>query len=422
MKLKKGVKNIVYFIAMIVVATILILVMSFINEIKNNNSSYEEEQELTETTSGFNDTFIKKINDNNINNNYMFSPYSIELVLAMLRDGASDETYKELEKLVPERNIKLFSSKKRINVANGLFIKEGFEVEDSFKNIIVNRYNSLMVYDKFKTPAVINNWVKNATFGMIPKAIDTVSEDFVMAISNAVAIDVSWQKPFICANTKIEKFNAENNKTVNVAMMHNSYKDSAAYYKGDDATFVSIPYATYDKEGNISDSGVSLEFVGILPDGNVNDFINSYDFNNLSKDLRNMEKSSDKLVINVSLPRFKYNSDFDNLTSILKELGLKNTLGSSPNFSKMSDEKIFISEFIHKSFIDLNEAGTKAAAVTLVTFDKNAIETTKPKEVDVTFDKPFIYLIKDKNSKEILFFGVIYEPDEYKTITCEKED
>ena len=73
-----------------------------------------------------------------------------------------------------------------------------------------------------------------------------------------------------------------------------------------------------------------------------------------------------------------------------------------------------ISNVAQKTFIELSESGTKAAAVTLVIFDANAIAPTEPEVVDVTFDKPFIYIIKDKNSDELLFFGVVYSPTEYK--------
>lgn len=423
MKLKKNVKNTLYSIVMIIVIVFVIVVMSFVYEMINKNASLVTDASDVNVIEGFNNTIIQEFNKNSDNKNYMFSPYSLEVVLSMLRDGSSGDTYKELSNLVPERNIKHIFSKERINVANGLFIKEGIEVKDSYKDIIVNRYNSVMIYDKFKSPVVINNWVKNETFGMIPKALDEVSQDFVMAIGNAVAIDVEWSSPFICNNTKIDVFKTIDNKKINVAMMHNSYEKEVSYYEDEDATYVSIPYVTYDDNGKYLENGVSLEFIGILPNDNVNDYISSFNFNNINKILHKMNNANKNLRVNVDLPRFKFDNDFSNVSDMLKKMGLKDTFSSTPNFSRITDESIFISQFIHKTFIDLNEVGTKAAAVTLVTFDANSVETTKPKEVDIKFDKPFIYLIKDKDSKEILFFGVVYSPDEYtKTdVLCEEE-
>ena len=422
MKLKKNVKNALYSIIMIIIIVVVIVIMSFVYEKINKNASQSDVSDVN-VIEGFNNTIIQEFNKNSNNKNYMFSPYSLEVVLAMLRDGASGETYRELSDVVPERNIKSFSSKERINVANGLFIKEGYVVKDDYKDVIVNRYNSVMIYDKFKNPDVINNWVKKETFGMIPKALEEVSEDFVMAIGNALAIDVKWSTPFKCNNTKIDTFKTIDNKKINVAMMHNSYEKGASYYEDEEATYVSIPYATYDEEGKSGEDGISLEFIGILPNEDVNGYITSFNFNNINKVLHKMEAAGKNLRINVELPRFKFDNDFSNISNILKRMGLKDIFSSTPNFSRITDESIFISQFIHKTFIDLNEVGTKAAAVTLVTFDDNAIETEKSKEVNIKFDKPFVYLIKDKDSKEILFFGVVYSPDEYtkNDILCEKE-
>lgn len=416
-KRKINVTDIVLYSILILIIILLIIYIC----INNKNKYVETEKPTIIDSKGFNNTIIQEFNKNSENKNYMISPYSLEVVLAMLRDGAEGGTYQELVNLIGTRSIESFYAKERINIANGLFIKQGFNVKDEYKNIVSKNYNSDVIYDRFENPSVINNWVKEKTFGMIPKAMDEVSKDFVMAIGNAVAIDVKWKSAFKCVNTKVKKFNTLDNDTVNVAMMHNSYKNGTAYYEDDNATYVSIPYLTYDEDGNIANKGVSLEFIGILPDENVNEFISTYNFNDLGNILSKMEVANEELTVNVDLPRFKFNNDFNNLSDMLKDLGLKETLGSNPKFTKITNESVFISNFIHKTFIDLNEAGTKAAAVTLATFDKNSIVTTKPKEVNISFDKPFVYLIKDKNSNEILFFGVIYEPDEYNSITCEEE-
>ena len=416
-KRKINVTDIVLYSILILIIILLIIYIC----INNKNKYVETEKPTIIDSKGFNNTIIHEFNKNSENKNYMISPYSLEVVLAMLRDGAEGGTYQELVNLIGTRSIESFYAKERINIANGLFIKQGFNVNDEYKNIVSKNYNSEVIYDRFENPNVINNWVKEKTFGMIPKAMDEVSKDFVMAIGNAVAIDVKWKSAFKCVNTKVKKFNTLDNDTVNVAMMHNSYENGTAYYEDDNATYVSIPYLTYDEDGNIANKGVSLEFIGILPDENVNEFISTYNFNDLGNILSKMEVANEELTVNVDLPRFKFNNDFNNLSDMLKDLGLKETLGSNPKFTKITNESVFISNFIHKTFIDLNEAGTKAAAVTLATFDKNSIVTTKPKEVNISFDKPFVYLIKDKNSNEILFFGVIYEPDEYNSITCEEE-
>lgn len=346
--------------------------------------------------------------------NYMISPYSLEFVLAMIRDGASGRTYEELNNLVPERDIKTFNVKERINIANALFIKNKVVVKDDFKKLMSKKYKSQILYDEFVTPDVINDWANEETYGMIPKVLDQINPEFIFGLGNATAIDVEWQSKFKCYNTKLEKFNKYDGSKIDVAMMRQYYESGASYYKDQNATYVSLPYRAYNELGEYDgEEGTQLEFIGILPE-DVDYYINSFDYNEFISNLGEFRKADDSFHINLSLPKFKYEYDVEGLTSVLTNLGLKETLSSKPNFEKIADYDMSISNFVQKTFIELSESGTKAAAVTVVTFETNAIAPTKPEVVDVTFDKPFIYIIKDKNSDELLFFGVVYSPTEYK--------
>lgn len=346
--------------------------------------------------------------------NYMISPYSLEFVLAMIRDGASGRTYEELNNLVPERDIKTFNVKERINIANALFIKNKVVVKDDFKKLMSKKYKSQILYDEFVTPDVINDWANEETYGMIPKVLDQINPEFIFGLGNATAIDVEWQSKFKCYNTKLEKFNKYDGSKIDVAMMRQYYESGASYYKDQNATYVSLPYRAYNELGEYDgEEGTQLEFIGILPE-DVDYYINSFDYNEFISNLGEFRKADDSFHINLSLPKFKYEYDVEGLTSVLTNLGLKETLSSKPNFEKIADYDMSISNFVQKTFIELSESGTKAAAVTVVTFETNAIVPTKPEVVDVTFDKPFIYIIKDKNSDELLFFGVVYSPTEYK--------
>lgn len=346
--------------------------------------------------------------------NYMISPYSLEFVLAMIRDGASGRTYEELNNLVPERDIKTFNVKERINIANALFIKNKVVVKDDFKKLMSKKYKSQILYDEFVTPDVINDWANEETYGMIPKVLDQINPEFIFGLGNATAIDVEWQSKFKCYNTKLEKFNKYDGSKIDVAMMRQYYEGGASYYKDQNAIYVILPYRAYNELGEYDgEEGTQLEFIGILPE-DVNYYINSFDYNEFISNLGEFREADDSFHINLSLPKFKYEYDVEGLTSVLTNLGLKETFSSKPNFEKIADYDMSISNFVQKTFIELSESGTKAAAVTVVTSETNAIAPTKPEVVDVTFDKPFIYIIKDKDSDELLFFGVVYSPTEYK--------
>ncbi|MBQ8535055.1 MAG: hypothetical protein IJ463_05145 [Bacilli bacterium] len=346
--------------------------------------------------------------------NYMISPYSLEFVLSMIRDGASGTTYEELSNLVPERDIKTFTAKERINIANALFIKNNVVVKDDFKKLMSDKYKSQILYDEFVTPDVINDWANKETYGMIPKVMEQINPEFLFGLGNATAIDVEWQSKFKCNSTELEKFNKYDGSKIDVAMMHQYFESVASYYKDDNATYVSLPYRAYNELGEYDREGTQLEFIGILPEEDVDKYINSFDYDVLKNNLKEMKEANDLFHINLKLPKFKYEYDVEGLTPLLINLGLKETLSPSPNFEKIADYDMSISNVAQKTFIELSESGTKAAAVTLVIFDANAIAPTEPEVVDVTFDKPFIYIIKDKNSDELLFFGVVYSPTEYK--------
>lgn len=421
---KDNVKKYLVLSLMVLVIIILIIIMGAIYT-KINEKPYPVKGPGGLKPNDFNTLFISSYHSSlEKEENYMISPYSLEFVLSMIRDGASGKTYEELSTLLPERNIKTFSVKERINIANALFIKNSVTVKDEFKKLMVDKYKSEILYDEFVTPDVINDWANKETYGMIPKVLDQINPEFLFGLGNATAIDVEWQSKFKCYNTKLEKFTKYGGSKIDVAMMNQIFEGNASYYKDEDATYVSIPYRAYNDLGEYDREGTQLEFIGILPEDDVDKYISSFDYDNLIKILDEQKEANDKFHINLKLPKFKYDYNVEGLTTILADLGLKETLGQHPNFDKIADYDMFISNVAQKTFIDLSENGTKAAAVTVVTFDANALPSAKPEVVKVNFDKPFVYLIKDANSEEILFFGVVYSPTEYKEgdVLCEEVD
>lgn len=417
-------KKIILIVLMIIVAVILICGMIFIYTSIKNQPDGPGTSKPVSNTEGFNNTIIQAVHNKVDNKNYMISPYSLEVVLSMLREGASGNTLDELNKLVPERDIKDFDVKERINVANALFIKNGVIVKKDFQDAMTTKFASEVLRDKFTTPDVINNWANKETYGMIPKVMEEIDSEFLLGLGNAVAIDVEWQSEFECNATKLEKFNKIDGEKIDVAMMHQTYDGGASYYKDNKATYVSIPYKKYGSDGKYDQNGTQLEFIGILPEEDVNSYISSFNFNDINSIISKMERANDKLNVIVELPKFKYEYNVSGLKKILKDLGLKETFGPKPDFKKIADYDMSISNVIHKSFIDLSENGTKAAAVTVITFKDNAIAMDSPKVVEVNFNKPFVYLIKDSDSDEILFFGVVYSPTEYSEndVLCEEVD
>ena len=109
---------------------------------------------------------------------------------------------------------------------------------------------------------------------------------------------------------------------------------------------------------------------------------------------------------------------------ILKNMGIKEIFDSEKadltNIIERNEttDNIFVGEVIHKTHIDLNEKGTKAAAVTYAGIFSNGAMLEEKRKVNIIFNKPFIYMIRDNETKEILFFGTIYEPNKWNGSTC----
>ena len=379
----------------------------------------EPEEVKPASTTGYNVAIIKMINSYAGKNNYLLSPYNIEIALNMLRDGADGNTRKEIDNLIGNRNINDITYKDKISVANGVFIKDVYKknVKDDYYNILKTKYDSDIIYDKFTTPDKINSWVKEKTHNMIDKVVDDLDDDFVMGLASALAIDVKWYNEFECNRTSSEKFTKSDGKKINVEMMYNHYDhENVKYIETNDAKGIVLPYRKY---GN-----VELEFIGLLPNNDINTYVNSLTDEKLTNIIKSETPAGEKLHINLSLPRFTYDYSVEKFKDVLKDLGIKDAFDKdNANFKKMIELKynVYVETAVHKTHIELSETGTKAAAVTYFGMDKNsAIIMEQPKIINIKFDKPFVYMIREKNTGELLFFGAVYEPNIWKGSTCSK--
>lgn len=391
---------------------------------------FKEEKPISVTvtaTNDFNSRIIREINKNE-NKNYLISPYSIEIALNMLRDGANNQTKKQIDNLIGERQINSVILKNRINIANSAFIKNKYKenVTKDYYQTLKNKYNADILFDEYKTPKVINDWVNKETDGMIKEIIDSLDKNFVMGIANAVAIDVEWKQSFECTNTIEEEFTKINYDKYKVSMMHNTYKkySNTKYFETNKEKGIVIPYKTYDEVGEETyDKGNSLEFIGILPNESIKDYISNINEETYKRIDNNIKLLNENEEIHLSLPMFKYEYEVKDFKNNLRSLGITDVFdpisADLSNMIKAQNINFYVSDAIHKTYIDLNEKGTKAAAVTAFMIKANsAMAENKNKIIKIEFNKPFAYIIRDSKTKELLFFGVVYEPNKWKGSTC----
>ena len=411
-----------------ILLVIILVITGIIMKKKNDVNKEKNNNEISYIDNKFNINLIKAVNNNN-QNNYLISPYSIEIALSMLRDGAKDNTLKEIENVIGNRNISDVIVKDHIGVANAAFIKNKYKnyLLDEFKNNLESKYHSEILYDDFKTPKVINDWVNDKTNGMIKDILSDIDEYFVLGLANALAIDVEWNSPFDCSKTVKEHFTKIDKKNIYVEMMHKTLEYSGyKYLKNDNATGVIIPYKKYNKNTGEEDyeNGSNLEFIGILPNDNIYDYINNVNEKELNNLLSSSREVSDNFEIELGLPRFKYDYELNNFMEVLKNMGIKDAFDrTKANFTKIMPrnneiENLYVDEAIHKTHIELNEKGTKAAAVTFFGFSNKAMMPEEKEKVSITFNKPFIYIIRDSSTNEMLFFGTVYEPNIWNGSTC----
>ncbi len=397
----------------VLVLVVLAGSLFLINKKMDSIERYEKEKEKS---FGLNVKLLKAVNNNS---NSLISPYSIEIALFMVKSGATGLTHKEIDAVVPYRSIKTFDVKDRISVANALFISNKYskDIKKTFINDIKETYDGEVIYDDFTSPDVINNWVDKKTNHMIEKILDSINPDFMLGLANALAIDVEWDHQFECNKTRKEKFITSEGK-IDVEGMHNTYSDIEYIYT-DDVEGAILPYKTYkDSKGN----DVNLEFIAILPKKDLNEYINELTDESLQEVIDSKKSLKKNERIRLMLPRFTYDYEIENFIDILKSFGIKKAFEPGAEFKNITDINSYFDEAIHKTHISLNEKGTKAAAVTYFGLKAATAMKDENKYIDIVFNRPFMYIIKDKDSNELLFMGTVYTPNKWHGNTCESEE
>ncbi len=403
----------------IAIICLLVIIAGVIAFCKMKKTEPKKEEPKVEIVGNYNVDIIKTTYRETDNENYLISPYNIEIALNMLRDGANGKTKEEIDKVIGNRTINDVSIKDKLNIANAVFIKDIYkdDVKKDYMNILDTKYNADVLYDKFETPDVINNWVKEKTNGMIPKILDRMSKDYVMGLASALALDVEWDNAFECIGTTSEEFTKANKSKMQAEMMHKEYTYNAKYIKNDEMEGIILPYQTEEKE---------LEFVAILPKDGVDKYINNLTEDKLNNITNGFSDATSKMHVNLSLPRFTYAYDVKDFIKVLKTMGIVTAFDEVlADFSNMIqlDENVYVGEAIHKTKIELNEKGTKAAAVTYFGLEKaTGLFEKDYEEIDIKFNKPFVYMIREKATGEILFFGTVFEPNEWKGSTCSNQE
>jgi serpin B len=356
------------------------------------------------------------------NGNLVFSPYSISLALAMTYGGARNQTESQMAQtmqfnlpqaqLHPAFNsldLELMNEGKaqgnniqplQLNIANAVWAEQTYPFQQSYLDLIAQDYGAgIQLADFVKNYEAarknINDWVSQQTKNKIndllaPGSVDAMTR---MVLVNAIYFKADWDVPFDKNNTSDADFTLLDGTQSNVKMMNNGELD-LPYIQGDGYQAVELPY-----QGNSAAMDI------ILPDaGNFQNFESALDAGKLNNIFNSMQSTP----IALGLPKFSFTTDFS-LHDQLQALGMTDAFDpNKADFSGMTgNHDLYIGNVIHKAFVAVDEKGTEAAAATAVIMEAMSAPMQK---VHLVVDHPFIFIIRDLKSGQILFIGRVLNP------------
>lgn len=352
--------------------------------------------------------------------NIFLSPFSISSALAMTYEGAKGETATEMqsvfgfptdEKIRRSSYSAIFEqlnkkdSDSTVIVANALWVDKEYKLKDDYLKVVSDYYGGEATNVDFKTATEksrlqINKWVEDKTNNKITNLIEKgmLASDTRLVLTNAIYFKGSWVNEFDAENTEDRDFMVDEKNTIKTPTMY-QYGESFKYLEDSRKQVIEIPYM-----------GQKISMSIILPKNNsLKEIEDELSVDSL-KDITNKMSYQDVAIF---IPKFKINTSYK-LGDTLKEMGMPLAFSGNADFSGINtniNEKIMISEVVHKAFIDVNEQGTEAAAATAVIMKDNAMAEEPEKKPKVfRVDHPFIFIIRDIDNDNILFMGRINNP------------
>jgi serpin B len=372
---------------------------------------HQEVCELNTATAQLGLSIMQRLHQEKPDQNILISPVSIATALSMATNGARNVTYEEMMKTMkvdtwPQEKLNgayqdflttvpTIDPKVTLNMANSIWYKEGFSVKSEFIETNQTFYQSEVKALDFSDPAAkeeINGWVKDKTKGLIDKIIDQIPGNTIMYLINAVYFKGAWLQKFDATKTETRPFHLAGGSQVNVSMMNHG-KISLPYTATDDFQAVDLAYGD-----SVFSMTVILPNEGVSMDAIINSFEDTF--------WQNQEWSFQSREIFFAMPKFKLAYEVT-LNAALSDLGMPTAfMGGVADFRNIADAELSIDEVKHKTFIEVNEEGTEAAAVTSIGIEVTSV----PQIPNVILDRPFLLLIRENRLGSVLFVGKIMNP------------
>ena len=351
--------------------------------------------------------------------NLFFSPANVELALSMAYTGAAGSTAQEMRDVLnlgplkdPRQVARAFGTLQQslftedqpftLELANSLWGQDGFPFRGDFLVGLEDEYGAgLRAADFANQPEAartdINRWVADQTADRIPELFPagSIDRNTRLVLANAIYFLGQWEHPFSGTKTSDRRFRLTPDSSVHVPTMNQT--GTFAYAEDEDCQILALPY-----------EGERLSMIVVLPreqDGlsRVESRLNNEVLAGWNRDLAQHK-------VKVYLPRFSLEGSYS-LNENLSDLGMPTAFSSGADFSGMSAAgRLAISKVVHKSFIDVFEKGTEAAAATGMSMMLTSLPVEDPDMVRFIADHPFLFFIQDRESELVLFLGRVSDP------------
>ena len=406
----------------IVLAIVIIVAIAVILKLKINQTSQNTIRqgstgnlEITNQTKFVGDFTTKFLQIENNKRNMVYSPLSIKYALNMLKEGAKGNTKSQIESVIGNLPMSKYNSiEKVMSFANGMYVRDWYEkyIIKDYKNTLMGKYNAEIKYDKFESAKNVNKWIEDKTLGIIKDMLEdniVQDPDTKVLLINALAIDMEWESSFECADTTGSEFKLVDGNIMNATTLKKTTSsENITYYKDNNITALTMPLRKYED--------TQLEFTAIMPNENLEEYINTFTmekFNDIMK--KSNSASTPKAGIDIKIPKFKFDYNLKLKDDLIK-LGITDAFDEfKADFTNISNSQdgLWVDDVLHKADIEFSEEGVKAAAVTVLIMKDSYMMIRENEPVEIKFDKPFLYVIRDKANEEVWFVGTVYEPNSW---------
>lgn len=388
------------------------------NGAENGESGTVDVQAIQRIEGGFDFDLFRQVaedeREGEAYRNFFLSPESLRIALMMAYNGAAGETAGAMASVLgiegmtlEEANrsmselLKLLKETGRgveVEIADSLWAKEDIDFKDDFIERNQEYYSAEV--EQLTTPGPINEWVDEKTQGKITEIVDEIKPNTILFLINALYFNGEWTNEFEESRTSEEDFTLQDGSTIKASLMHQS--GTYRYMENDVLQAVEIPYGEEEEAG-------MLIFLPRNPE-DLTSVVEQLSGEKYDEWVSQMASSDGDIAV----PKFKLEYE-KSLNDTLEALGMgiafdpgKADFANMVAAESVGGENVYISEVLQKTYLDVNEKGTEAAAVTSVEVGVTSAPVTDRFEMVV--DHPFLMAIRDSETGTILFMGLIANP------------